>query len=223
MQRQLVFLKTEWMDWYQGFEQGRMPGSFSFVKEKAYGHELFNFKPHRGKYYGFFPQTGGRLTLQRLGTAPTDEKVDGLTVIWVAIQAVSDYFTSEYDVKSVEREYIGWDLEAVPRGPSPHGALKLEVKGTSTPRIEDAAAELTPNEYGNAMKHANAYRICLVVNAATAPRVHVFRRVNAGAGWTDGDGNWLKFEERTGAGISVEPRSDAAWVRRPRGPVRWAR
>ena len=72
-----------------------------------------------------------------------------------------------YSVDSVERDNVGWDLNAV------HGRrkLKLEVKGLSGSKIR---FELTPNEYENMKCNDHTYRVCVVTDALATPQLTVF-------------------------------------------------
>lgn len=47
----VVFINLTEMDRYDGLVEG-LKGSGSFVNEKGYGHEMFNFLNDNGKCYG---------------------------------------------------------------------------------------------------------------------------------------------------------------------------
>ena len=86
----------------------------------------------------------------------------------IAVEETTRYFTSEgYVVDSVEKDNVGWDLEAV------HGKVKLrlEVKGLSGP---DICVELTPNEYAKMQEYCDSYQLCVVTSALTNPQLTVF-------------------------------------------------
>ncbi len=86
----------------------------------------------------------------------------------IAIEKTASYFsTLGYQVRSVEQDNVGWDLEAI----FGRRTLKLEVKGLSDNQI---AVELTPNEYAASKKHQESYRICVVTNALTDPHLEIF-------------------------------------------------
>jgi hypothetical protein len=73
-----------------------------------------------------------------------------------------------YEVKSVEPDNRGWDLEA-----SKDGVIfRLEVKGHAGNVIQ---FELTPNEYTQMKKYHKSFRVCVVRNALSRPRLKVFR------------------------------------------------
>lgn len=43
--KKIIFFNISWMEYYQGTDNGdQMNKGGSFVKEKGYGHEMFNFK-----------------------------------------------------------------------------------------------------------------------------------------------------------------------------------
>ena len=79
-----------------------------------------------------------------------------------AIELTMDYFEKKltYDVRSVEKDSLGWDLSAKHRVAGE--LVQVEVKGLSGNQI---AVELTPNEYKKMKKHKKTYRICVVTNA----------------------------------------------------------
>lgn len=93
-----------------------------------------------------------------------------------AINHAIAYFTSDeggsHDVKSVEKDGVGWDLEAFADGGS---VLKVEVKGLSG---KDLIVELTPNEYSKmiSVEHRQDYIVYVVPEAlSSAPRSFIFR------------------------------------------------
>jgi hypothetical protein len=55
-----------------------------YVREKGYGHELFNFMPFDGFCYGYVRSTSGTVIVGRLGADDDDTFVDDVTVIWTA-------------------------------------------------------------------------------------------------------------------------------------------
>lgn len=82
-----------------------------------------------------------------------------------AVDAVTASLEAQgYAVVSVEVENKGWDLEAT-KGKT---TLYIEVKGTAGAAIY---FELTPNEYRRLQEHAERYRVCVVCDALSSPRV----------------------------------------------------
>lgn len=76
-----------------------------------------------------------------------------------AIRCCSFYFESlGYAIVSVEKDNVGWDLEAR----SGKIMLRIEVKGLAG---KDFAVELTPNEYKAFNEKATDYRLAVVLNA----------------------------------------------------------
>lgn len=97
-----------------------------------------------------------------------------------------------YDVSSVEKDNLGWDLEATKDGI----ILHLEVKGLSGDAI---SVELTPNEYKHIRSKAADYRICVVTQALEDPLLSVFLYTERSKAWENEDGEILKVHEITGA------------------------
>jgi len=75
------------------------------------------------------------------------------------------YEAAGYSVESVESDNLGWDLVAS-KGTR---TLHIEVKGVSAAAIY---FELTPNEYSKLKQFASKYRVCVVCDALTAPRLY---------------------------------------------------
>ena len=113
-----------------------------------------------------------------------------------AITVVTDTYSSwGWDVRSVETQYLGWDLEATKSG---EARLLIEVKGT---RQSEVRAEISPNEY-TAMTDKVNYRLCVVTDALDrSPLFHGFTRQSDGR-WRDAHQCVLDVQERTGARIS---------------------
>ena len=101
-----------------------------------------------------------------------------------------------YDVRSFEKDNVGWDLTAR----NNKMELKLEVKGLSG---EIIATELTPNEFKNLKADKKGYRLCIVRAALTKPRLNIFAHSYDTDAWTSEDGTIIKFEKIIGARISV--------------------
>ncbi len=126
------------------------------------------------------------------GTSSVPRQCDPLLRQKVEVAAVSvttKHFSSmDYSVGSVERDNMGWDLNAV------YGSrwLRLEVKGLSG---SEAVVDLTPNEFAAMQRHRDSYRLCIVTNALSRPRLEVFAYSPEMAGWTSADGRLLRIEK----------------------------
>lgn len=86
------------------------------------------------------------------------------------------YVDAGYSVESVETENRGWDL-VVKKGPR---TLHIEVKGVSASAIY---FELTPNEYSKLKQYASNYRVCVVCDALTTPRMYELLPEQVDGGW----------------------------------------
>jgi hypothetical protein len=101
-----------------------------------------------------------------------------------AILEVTRQFV-RYKLKSVEKDNLGWDLEAHRKGDKT--PLRLEVKGLFGP---DLKVGLTSREYRAFKAHEEGamanYRLCVVTNALSArPKLVVFRFDWSGNKWVD--------------------------------------
>lgn len=101
-----------------------------------------------------------------------------------------------YTVHSVERDNVGWDMEAVLNDK----LLRLEVKGLSH---KELLIELTPNEYKKMKEYKYSYRICVVTNILTQASLSVFSFSRENARWEDDQGNQLKITEAVSARMCV--------------------
>lgn len=98
-----------------------------------------------------------------------------------------------YFVDSVEKDNIGWDLEAT----FGSNLLRLEVKGLSGKEVN---VELTPNEYEKMQLYQDTFRICIVADAlGEDPKLRIFSFSPDTGIWEDDEGNQLETTERTGA------------------------
>jgi len=126
-----------------------------------------------------------------------------------AIDHAIAYFESEeggsHHVESVEKDGVGWDLEA---SAAEGGVLKVEVKGLSG---KDLVVELTPNEYSKmrSPEHRMDYIIYVVPEAlSTKPKAYIFRHdaiLSKGNDlvWLTDDGQRLRIEPIIAARLSV--------------------
>jgi hypothetical protein len=102
-----------------------------------------------------------------------------------AIRACCDHFEKlGYVVRSVERDNVGWDLEAN------LGKTKLliEVKGLSG---AGPSVELTPNEFKVFSERLPSYRLGIVIEALTSPSLRVCR-------YSEEQGAWIVDKDSSG-------------------------
>jgi hypothetical protein len=108
-----------------------------------------------------------------------------------AVARTVTYYTGlGYHVSSVEKDNLGWDLNAV--HPIRNADLKLEVKGLSG---WETCVEVTPNEYARMREHRGVYRLCVVTNSLSTPRLAIFSYSAESQRWEDQDGRVLVIEE----------------------------
>jgi hypothetical protein len=94
-----------------------------------------------------------------------------------AINTCCRHFESlGYEVESVERDNLGWDLKAV----SGKSELRIEVKGLSG---SEFSIELTPNEYKAFILESDSYRLAVVTDALDKPLLHICRFSGELGGW----------------------------------------
>lgn len=104
------------------------------------------------------------------------------------------YEQAGFTVRDVQRDNLGWDLEARRR----REQLLLEVKGLSGPNV---VVELTPNEYAQMQRQRARYRLCVVSQALNLREatLHRFAHDATRSQWLDQNDNVLDVDERVGA------------------------
>jgi len=124
------------------------------------------------------------------------DKLRRLKVERVAVETVwRHYEAMNFDLKSVEADNVGWDLEAELGS----DFLRIEVKGLSG---HSPCVDLTTNEYDAFCRRKLDYRLCVVTDCLVTPRLHVFRYNLPSQSWVseENDPQWvLKVEERISA------------------------
>ncbi len=114
-----------------------------------------------------------------------------------AITEVIQYYEAlDYAIRDRQNEHCGWDLEATKDG----AVLYLEVKGIAGSTID---AELSSNEYEHLKKHRSLYRVCIVTDALTTPKLSIY-------GYVAGSKRWEHHKD--GTPIQIEP----VWVQTAR-------
>jgi hypothetical protein len=100
-----------------------------------------------------------------------------------AIEEVRKHYAG-HTVKSVEKDNLGWDLEARRKSEK---SLRLEVKGLFGNELQ---VGLTPREYRAFKAHTEGtmtnYRLCVVTHALSGnPKLVIFRFDQGKRGWVD--------------------------------------
>jgi hypothetical protein len=89
----LLFINVGWMTTYEGLTGGdTISGGGTYVKKHGFGHEIFNFKPYKGRYYGYGRPANDAIALERLGAPKGSSYVDGVLVVWVANSHVVGWY-----------------------------------------------------------------------------------------------------------------------------------
>lgn len=157
-------------------------------------HDAFRRKVLALVCEGAFPHRrgGSRKGIARSADPQRRKRIEASAVAMVT----SYYGEIGYTVDSVEKDNVGWDLEARMEDL----LLRIEVKGLSQ---TDVAIELTPNEYAKMQKHRDSYRIAVVTQALTKrPTLAIFSFSPESGQWEDDCWHQLTIEEVTGARLS---------------------
>jgi hypothetical protein len=165
-------------------------GSQTFVSFLDSHHqEVATFKQKLLQYIQ--DAESGHYPSPRQGKKPQIDHITKLKIERAAIEAAARFYGDQgYDVISVEREHVGYDLEARCKSDT----LLVEVKGTNH-RTDDTTVNLSPNEYRKSKSRKRQYRVCIVTNALSSPDVHDFL-------WDTDEEMWR--DENTGRRLIVE-------------------
>lgn len=110
-----------------------------------------------------------------------------ITTCWRHYEALG------YILTSVEKDNVGWDLEAV----SGKTRLRIEVKGLSA---QAKQIELTPNEYSAFLAQSEDYRLAVVADALGVPKLAIGRYSSEFAKYV--------IEDSAG-GLDIQPKTGA--------------
>ena len=83
MEEPLIFVNIGWMVAYKGPTNDPTIGGHGWLKSHNFGYEAWNFLPYRNKLYGYVPRSA-RINLRSLGATKKNEKLTGVTVVWIA-------------------------------------------------------------------------------------------------------------------------------------------
>jgi hypothetical protein len=129
MNSPLIFVNIGWMVSYKGPKNDPTIGGHGWLKNHDYGHEAWNFLPHKGKLYGYVPRSQ-RIDLKRLGATAKENRVSGATVVWIARSPRNGhtYIVGWYSDATIHRET---DFFIVPRanGQSVKYQIEAAVEG----------------------------------------------------------------------------------------------
>ncbi|EKO3534169.1 DUF3883 domain-containing protein [Vibrio fluvialis] len=113
-------------------------------------------------------------------------------------QAWKYYENLGYSLTSVEKDYVGWDLEAVQNKTK----LRIEVKGLSgsNPNIE-----LSPNEFKAFSENHKGYRLAVVTEALTSPKLYICHYSQQQEAWlvSSHDGASVNIVEKVAAQVQL--------------------
>ncbi len=138
---------------------------------------------------------GGSSPKKRLVTPRQQDPLRKAKVEKAAIETATNHYTGMgYIVRSVEKDNVGWDIEAS----EGNITLLIEVKGLSG---TEAIVELTPNEYKQMMgSRKSDYRLCIVTNALQHPKLKVFTYNHVSQKWAcESDDAVLQIKEKISA------------------------
>jgi uncharacterized protein DUF3883 len=90
----LLFLNVGEMSKYEGLSGDTISGGGKNVSLYGFGHEIFNFKPYKRKMYGYGRAPHNTIRIEKLGATKEDQRVPGVTVVWVARSHIVGWYTN---------------------------------------------------------------------------------------------------------------------------------
>ncbi|MEX2128575.1 MAG: HNH endonuclease [Xanthobacteraceae bacterium] len=125
-----LLCRLVWANEYRSKKETFFPGNMKYPAITKNAHELLNFADEDGFAYGFVENNRKRINLGSLGAPPGAPKVEGVSVIWCAL-----------DKATRRLRVVGWYDNAtvysepqVPRRNSPRGDWRFQCKA----KVEDA-------------------------------------------------------------------------------------
>ena len=143
--------------------------------------------------------SGGRAPSPRKSKKAAPDQVRKILVEKTAVEIVWNHFQLDYEIKSVEKDNVGWDLEAI------SGSIKLqiEVKGLSGNAV---TTELTPNEFRVFSENRPNYRLCVVTCCLDRPKLYIFRFNLPSQRWTNElseENEFLNITQKVSASVAL--------------------
>ena len=80
--KRILYCRVGWMNEYKGAINDRPIGGGAYNKDNI-GHEVYNYLDYNGNYYGYVEDRAS-IHIEKLGASKTDEKIDGVLVVWFA-------------------------------------------------------------------------------------------------------------------------------------------
>lgn len=154
----------------------------------------------RNRHLQLAPSAKDKARSPRSNIPRQDDPVLRAKVEKAAVRHVTRHYEKQgYRCRSVEKQNLGWDLDAV------RGAVKLliEVKGCSGAL---PAIELTANEYDQMHRNRDIYRLAIVTRALSTrtARLSVVSFNHADETWRDERSHRAVIEEVTSARVKLK-------------------
>ncbi len=105
---QMLVLHVVRLDFYRGLDDGFYAKGFDWPSANDRAGELFNFKPYKGRCYGYVETGGKRLTIEKLGASRGSDRVENVLVVWTSPELGEkggDTIVGWYKNATVHREY----------------------------------------------------------------------------------------------------------------------
>lgn len=125
----MLLCHIAWMEKYSG--ERKMVGGHGYVRKTGVGEERWNFKPHRGRMFGYATNTG--IDIGRLGAERGDSCAHPVDVVWTATKpeggrVVVGWYRDAEVYRTLQSGHRGrrkafWNIEAAEKN-----CRRLEVK-----------------------------------------------------------------------------------------------
>jgi hypothetical protein len=113
-----ILCRVVWADEYKSKKEDFFAGNMKYPTERKDAHELLNFADEDGYAYGYVANNDSRINLKNFGAPADAEEIDGVTVIWCALDKAErklrvvgwyDNATAYGELKSAKRGSIRGD------------------------------------------------------------------------------------------------------------------
>ena len=115
----MLLCRTVWLNHYDARSDDQFYGRHRYVADGNIPHEIKNFFPTTdGRLLGFVQIRGwGKININRLGAAPDDDAISGVTIVWCAQHpdgrglVVTGWYLNATVYRERQQEPPGWGMD----------------------------------------------------------------------------------------------------------------
>ncbi|WP_338822068.1 HNH endonuclease [Bradyrhizobium septentrionale] len=102
MPQKIMLCRLVWAEEYKSKKEKIFAGNMSYPPTHEFAVEQLNFADEKGSVFGFVENRGQNVKLENLGANPADESIDGVTIVFCAV-----------DKLSMNLRVVGWYENAI--------------------------------------------------------------------------------------------------------------